>query len=120
MCGLVKFATLTFGGLVVWTTACREPDGVSKPQAQAIPELAAKELALRRYRELFSDKFLRNPVDERYYPFPELAVADINQVEKQDTFWVVRVAPPSGVALEAHVDRAGQWVELRRVTFSPE
>lgn len=66
MCGLAKFASLTFVGLAIWSAACRESDGVSKPEAEAIPELAAKELALRRYRELFSDKFLRNPVDERY------------------------------------------------------
>jgi hypothetical protein len=57
-------------------------------------DLRAKELALDQYRRLFEDKFLLNPVDGKYYPFPALSVQEFTQSEAQGDVWIVRAAPP--------------------------
>jgi hypothetical protein len=99
---------------------CRSSTADPIQQAISINDLRAKELALDQYRRLFEDKFLLNPVDGKYYPFPALSVQEFTQSEAQGDVWIVRAAPPSGVSVEARVDKAGRWTELRQVTFSAE
>ena len=102
-------------------TAChREQSGSTRTQKPEISAEAAKELAVARYRALFSDKFLRNPVDGKYLPFPALLVDDVSQIERQDEIWLVQVSPLFGLSLEARVDVHGQWVEFVRVFFATQ
>jgi hypothetical protein len=101
-------------------TGCRGSTTDASQQPIAINELRVRELALDQYRRLFADKFLLNPVDGKYYPFPALSVQELTHVEAQGDAWIVRATPPSGVSLEARVDKAGRWTELRQVTFSAE
>jgi hypothetical protein len=95
-------------------TACHREQSGAREQKQEISAQAAKELAVARYRALFSDKFLRNPVDGKYLPFPALLVGDMSQIERQDEVWLLRVSPLFGLSLEARVDVHGRWVEFVR------
>ena len=101
-------------------TACHREQSGARAQKQEISAQAAKELAVARYRALFSDKFLRNPVDGKYLPFPALLVGDVSQIERQDEVWLLRVSPLFGLSLEARVDVHGRWVEFVRVFFATQ
>lgn len=75
---------------------------------------------MERYRQLFADKYMLNPVDGKYYPFPTLDVSAVTRVDLRPEAFLVHATPPSGVSIEARVDRAGQWTEVVRVVFSAE
>lgn len=92
-------------------------------RGEAPPEITAPEatqLALARYRALFSDKYLHNQTDGQYYPFPKLDVTAVTKVDVEPDAFVVHADPPAGVSLEARVAKTGRWTELVRVVFLPE
>jgi len=120
MCVPANLTVTAAAVLAVLGMGCQKVATEAQSQPTSISEMKAKELALSQYRSLFGDKFLLNPVDGKYYPFPALSTQAFNQIEVRDDVWIVRAAPPSGVSVEARVDRAGRWTELHRVTFSAE
>ena len=85
-----------------------------------IPEDVARELAIKRYNELFHDKYFLNPVSEQYRPFPELTPSYFHKVEFKDGNWYLVGDPPTGYFVYATVSGDGRHVDLTRVGFSPE
>ena len=64
--------------IVLATTVLGEiPDTV-------IPEDIARDLAIKRYNELFHDKYHLNPIDNNYYLFPELPPSYFHKAELRD------------------------------------
>ena len=85
-----------------------------------IDSTQASALALRRFDQLFSDKYILNPLEHRHFRIPTLAQTQVTSVELVGSVWVVRVEPPAGLSMEARVARDGSWTELLRVTWSAQ
>ena len=85
-----------------------------------IPEDVARELAIKRYNELFRDKYCLSPDNNTYYPFPELAPSYFHKAELKDGNWYLVGDPPTGYFVYATVTGDGRHVDLTRVGFSPE
>lgn len=80
----------------------------------------ASTLALLRFEQLFSDKYILNTVDQRHYRMPALTKSQVTSVEAVGPVWLVRVEPPAGLSMEARVAKDGSWTELVRVRWSPQ
>lgn len=91
---------------------------VSATESKWIGELAAKKLAIEKYHHLFANKYYINPVDSKYYRFPELTANYFRIANKTDCCWVLVGEPPAGVYISAKVDLKGNWVEIERVGFA--
>ena len=89
-------------------------------QSSAISEMDARELAIKQYRHLFSDKFYFNPVNKSYRPFPPLDASWFHKAQFESSVWTLAGDPPAGVFVYARVSADGKWVQLDRVGFAPE
>ena len=100
--------------LVLATTVLAEiPDTV-------IPEDIARDLAIKRYNELFHDKYHLNPIDNKYYLFPELPPSYFHKAELREGNWYLEGDPPAGYFIYATVTGDGRHIELTRVGFAPQ
>ena len=78
----------------------------------------AKRLALERYNQLFSDKFMLGARSQQCRPYPHFGTDDVTHTSLSDAGWLIAVEPPAGFYFEARVDRAGAWVDVQRVGFA--
>ncbi len=59
-------------------------------------------------------------VSSKHRPFPPLSDDAFTFVEEERDAWRVSADPPSGFAVETRVAMDGSWVEVLRVSYSPE
>lgn len=114
----MKFACKTALSFVLMIGACNGGATLSTREQPDITSQQAQMLALTRYRQLFGDKFLFNPISNKYYPWPALDETKFDTVEKREGYWWVSADPETGVVIDARVDRKGKWVEVLRVSVA--
>lgn len=86
--------------------------------ATHIDESRARELVIKRYRELFGGAYLHDEPSGRYVRYPALEPADLTYAEFRGDAWLVQADPPAGLIVRARVAPRGEWVELTSVVFS--
>lgn len=109
---VARMLTLAFVLSLLGSAACHD----RTDETPNITRDQARSLVLGRYRQLFSDKFLLNPLSNKHYPWPPLSERDFDSIEESPNYWSVRADPETGVTVDARVDKKGQWIELLRVS----
>lgn len=85
-----------------------------------ISETAARRLVLERYRQLFTQLYLRDDATGKYHAFPPLEEAAFQVVSQDEAAWIVRAAPAAGVEVDARVGKRGEWIDVKSIGYSDE
>ena len=106
----IAFLAMATCGLLVAAT----------PSGNQIDENAARTLAINQYNQLFKDKFILNPVDNKHHQFPTFEATSFRVAEIKDGCWQLALDPPAGWFVYAKVSLDGKWVQITSAGFSAE
>lgn len=107
--------------VVCVTCACAPPTSKTEPAAVREPQVdqrQARELALQKYRRLFANAYLKDPVTGDFRRYAPLNIERFSSVQASGNAWLVQTEGDAGWQVVARVDKGGDWVEIVKVDYA--